>query len=130
MGSTLIPKICKYCGGAVPDSIPEPFCTVEHKRRYFTGEIYVPKRNEANPARESGPLVVQTMKTLLTPLYPDIKVKLTGEDGNAFFIIGKVKRALINARVPAEIVSQFVDEATSGDYDKVLQTAIKYVEVI
>ena len=26
--------------------------------------------------------------------YPDIKVQLSGEDGNAFFIIGTVKKAL------------------------------------
>jgi hypothetical protein len=63
------------------------------------------------------------------PKHPDVTVELTGGDGNAFFIIAKVRQALQRAKVPAEEVKQFVDEATSGDYDHVLQTCMKWVEV-
>lgn len=61
--------------------------------------------------------------------HPEIEVQLTGEDGNAFAIIGKVCHALRRAHVPAEEVSEFTADATSGDYDHVLQTCMKWVEV-
>lgn len=62
------------------------------------------------------------------PKYPDISVKLTGEDGNSFAIIGRVSRALRCAGVSREEINEFVTEATSGDYDNVLQTAMRWVE--
>jgi hypothetical protein len=61
--------------------------------------------------------------------YPDVKVQLTGEDGNAFFIIGCVSNALKRAGVSKEEVEQFQKEATSGDYDNVLQTCMRWVDV-
>lgn len=61
--------------------------------------------------------------------YPDISVRLSGADGNAFSIIGTVRRALREAGVPAEEQYKFRDEATSGDYNKLLQTAMRWVDV-
>lgn len=61
--------------------------------------------------------------------YPEIEVQLTGEDGNAFFIIGRVSRALRRANVPADEVAEFSREAMSGDYDNVLRTAMRWVSV-
>jgi len=63
------------------------------------------------------------------PKYPDIKVKLVGEDGNPFAILGKVCKALRGARVPQEEVTAFMSEATSGDYDHLLVTCMKWVDV-
>jgi hypothetical protein len=57
------------------------------------------------------------------------KVKLIREDGNAFSIIGRVSRALKSAGYPKEHIDNFCKEAMSGDYDKVLQTVMKYVDV-
>lgn len=51
------------------------------------------------------------------------------EDGNVFAILGAVRKALRRAKVPAEIIAKYQDEATSGDYDKALQTSMQYVEV-
>lgn len=65
----------------------------------------------------------------MTPKYPEIEVKLVGEDGNAFFIIGRVRRALRHAEVPDLELEEFVAEATSGDYNNVLRTAMKWVTV-
>ena len=62
------------------------------------------------------------------PLYPDVEVQLTGEDGNAFFIIGRVSRAL-KAAGHKEAAESFIEEATSGDYGNVLRTCVKYVTV-
>jgi hypothetical protein len=65
----------------------------------------------------------------MEPKYPEITVKLVGEDGNAFSIIGRVKKALDRGGVEKEEVDQFIGEATSGDYDNVLQTVMKWVGV-
>lgn len=61
--------------------------------------------------------------------YPDVGVQLTGEDGNAMFVIGRVTKELRRAKVPNSEISAFVDEATSGDYDNVLTTAMQWVSV-
>lgn len=58
----------------------------------------------------------------------NIKIKLSGEDGNAFAILGRVAQAL-REKGYADLASKFLEEATSGDYDHLLLTAAKYVEV-
>lgn len=65
----------------------------------------------------------------MIPLYPTIHVRLTGENGNAFMIIGRIEQGLRSAKIPAEEISKFREEAMSGDYNNVLQTAMKWVEV-
>jgi len=60
---------------------------------------------------------------------PEVKFQITGEDGNAFVIIGRVSQALKQAGADQEYVKQFQTEAMSGDYDNVLQTAMKYADV-
>ena len=55
-------------------------------------------------------------------------VKLIGEDGNAFFILGTVNKALKRAGLMKE-AEAFMKEATTGDYDHLLQTAMKFVEI-
>lgn len=64
-----------------------------------------------------------------TPKY-DIDVQLTGEDGNAFAIMGAVSKALRRAGVPDEEVNEYVKESTSGDYDNLLRTAMRWVTVL
>ena len=58
----------------------------------------------------------------------DIKVKLTDTDGNTFALLGKVRQAMVKAGFSAE-AKEFMDEATKGDYDHLLQTCCKYVDV-
>jgi len=65
----------------------------------------------------------------MTVKYPDIKVKLVGNDGNAFAILGNVKNALRKAKVPAEEINQFMNEAMSGDYNNLLCTCTRWVDV-
>lgn len=65
----------------------------------------------------------------MEPKYPDIEVELSGQDGNAFMIIGRVQRALRNAGVDKEEITRYVEEATSGDYDNVIQTSARWVEI-
>ena len=55
-------------------------------------------------------------------------VKLVGEDGNAFIILAKVNKALKRAGMEKE-AKEFMEESTKGDYNHLLQTAHKYVEI-
>ncbi len=56
------------------------------------------------------------------------RVKLVGEDGNAFAILGKCKQALVKAGMLEE-AEAFIEEATAGDYNHLLATADKYCDV-
>jgi len=58
----------------------------------------------------------------------NITVKLIGNDGNAFFILGTVEKALKKAGF-SELAKEYMTEATSGDYDHLLATTMEYVEV-
>ena len=58
----------------------------------------------------------------------NIHLKLTGEDGNAFFILGRARQALRRAR-RSDLWEQFHREATSGDYQNLLATCMKYFVV-
>ena len=62
-------------------------------------------------------------------MYPEIKVQLSGEDGDAMSIIGRVSAALRRAGVERDKINDFTSEAMGGDYDNVLQTAMRWVEV-
>lgn len=57
-----------------------------------------------------------------------ITLKLLGQNGNAMCIIGAATKAL-KRNGKADLVDEFVKEATSGDYDKVLQTCMHWFEV-
>lgn len=59
----------------------------------------------------------------------DVEVQLSGEDGNAFAVLGRVQRALRKAGATPGQVTMFHNEATSGDYDHLLQTCGKWVNV-
>lgn len=63
------------------------------------------------------------------PKYPDVEVQLSGEDGNAFMMIGKTRLALKRHGVSDEEIEQFSTEATSGDYNNVIATIGRWVEV-
>jgi len=65
----------------------------------------------------------------MLPKHPDIIVKLVGEDGNAFAILGRCRQAMREADLPKDEVDEFFTEATSGDYDHLLQTCMRWFEV-
>lgn len=64
------------------------------------------------------------------PRFPNVSVKLTGNDGNVFLIIGRVQRALLSGGATREQASEFVNEVTNADsYDAALQVVMRWVEV-
>jgi hypothetical protein len=60
--------------------------------------------------------------------HPEVVVQLTGQDGNAYAILGTVRQALREAGHAGDI-AEFFAEATSGDYDHLLQTCLRWVTV-
>jgi hypothetical protein len=59
----------------------------------------------------------------------DIDVNLTDIDGNAFSVMGAVTRAMKRAGVSKEERSQYLKEATAGDYNQLLMTTMEWVRV-
>jgi hypothetical protein len=64
------------------------------------------------------------------PRHPEIAVRLVGEDGNAFAILGLVRIGLAAAGVDEAERAEFTAEATSGDYDHLLATCMRWVDVV
>jgi len=54
------------------------------------------------------------------------KLKLSGEDGNAFFILAKARRVALKNNMDWDKIR---NEATSGDYNHLLSTLMDYFEV-
>ena len=66
----------------------------------------------------------------MTPKYPNITVEMVGQDGNAFAILGRCKQAARDAGLEKAEIGAFIAEATSGDYDHLLQTAIHWFDTV
>lgn len=60
----------------------------------------------------------------------NIKVALVGEDGNAFAILARVRKAMVKHGVSKEEIAEFSDKAMEGDYDHLLRVVMDYVDVI
>jgi hypothetical protein len=70
------------------------------------------------------------MKSFQTEVkYPEVEVKLVGEDGNAFAIMARVGSALKKAGVSQEEIDEYYTQSKSGDYDNLLRTATEWVSV-
>jgi hypothetical protein len=69
------------------------------------------------------------MSAIDSPRHPEVRVRLVGEDGNAFAILGLCGRAATEAGLPKEEISRFFTEATARDYDRLLATAMRWFDV-
>lgn len=56
-------------------------------------------------------------------------VQLSDRDGNAHSILGRVRTALLDAGYTKDDIDLYTAEATSGDYDHLLQVTMDWVEV-
>jgi hypothetical protein len=57
------------------------------------------------------------------------ELKLTGLDGNAFFILGRAQRIAKLSGWSPDKIECFLTEAKSGNYDNLLATCMKYFEI-
>lgn len=65
----------------------------------------------------------------MEPKYEDITVNLSNLDGNAMAVMAAVTQALRQAGVSEEERSAYFKEATSSDYDNLLATTLRWVNV-
>ena len=63
------------------------------------------------------------------PLYPNVEVNLAFVNGNAFYLMGYVSRAMQKANLGDAAIEAFSAEATSGDYDHLLATLDRTVAI-
>jgi len=56
------------------------------------------------------------------------KLRMVGEDGNAFAILGRAHRAARKAGMPDDQWKAIQAEATAGDYDNLLATMMKHFD--
>ena len=61
--------------------------------------------------------------------YPQVKVELVGQDGNAFSILGRCQKAARKAGLTPEQIDEWRKEAMSGDYDNLLRVCVEYFNV-
>jgi len=59
----------------------------------------------------------------------DIDVTLVGKDGNAFAVMGAVRKAMRKANVPQEEIEAYQKAAMSGDYNNLLRVTMETVNV-
>jgi hypothetical protein len=52
--------------------------------------------------------------------------RLVGEDGNAYFIMGRFLKAAKKAKVPQGTIDKVFKQAKSGNYDNLLRTFIPW----
>ncbi|MDO8706263.1 MAG: hypothetical protein Q7J84_15080, partial [Sulfuricaulis sp.] len=60
--------------------------------------------------------------------HPDVTVQLSGEDGNVFFIIGRVSKALRRAGYTEDAEAYRKNCMAAKSYDEVLQITMATVE--
>ena len=60
------------------------------------------------------------------PNYPELTVRLAGENGNAFYILGNCLSAMRRANISKEEQDEFYRKATSSDYNHLLITCMEW----
>lgn len=100
-----------WCGGT---PVPASHLTSASSDR---SEPLYPGHEDADPGR---------------PLYPEVTVRLSGQDGNVGSIMARVRDAMRQAGVPdyATVVSTMWAEVFEAEsYDESLRIVMRYVEV-
>lgn len=54
---------------------------------------------------------------------------LIGLDGNAYSVMGYVRRAMKEQKFTKEEIDEYTNKATSSDYHNLLRVSIEYVEL-
>jgi len=62
----------------------------------------------------------------MATLHPEILVQLSRHDGNVFMILGLCQKAARRAGLSEAEIDAFTEDATKGDYDHLIQTAMRW----
>jgi hypothetical protein len=60
---------------------------------------------------------------------PQPKIRIVGEDGNAFIILGAATKAMRRAGWSAEEIEEYRNKAMNGDYGNLLNVTGDYCEI-
>ena len=65
------------------------------------------------------------------PKYPEVHVDVekSGPSGNAFAVLGNVRKGLRKAGVPQAEIDTFMAEATAGNYEALLAVCEEWVDM-
>jgi precorrin-6B methylase 1 len=63
------------------------------------------------------------------PRYPRVKVQLIGRTRDFYPTVSAVQTAMRRAGVPLQELSNFYQDATTGDEDNLLRTCLAWVDV-
>jgi hypothetical protein len=80
-------------------------------------------------ASQTKPLQGQAHMPFVHPMFPQIKVDLSGADGNVFNILAACTKEAKIAGLRQDVINDFFVEALSGDYDHAIQTCMKWFDV-
>lgn len=61
--------------------------------------------------------------------YPQVTVKIVGGDGNAYAVLGAVKREMRRHKLTDEQYEEYEKEATADDYNHLLRVTMTYFNV-
>lgn len=78
-------------------------------------------------------IVFERLVGKFIPKYPDAVIVLTRQpvsEGNAYVILGKLKKSLKNAGVDQVEINLILEEAQSSNYEYLLKTVAQNVTVI
>ena len=91
--------------------------------------IYIQQQPAPTPAPALTPVRPPEPDPVPDVRYPGVTVKLLGTSSEALAITGEVRRALKRHGVSSDETTKFLTEALSGDYNHLLQTCMKWVNV-
>lgn len=69
-----------------------------------------------------------TPATATAPKHPQVKVRLSGRDGNAMNLIALCRVAARKAGLPDAEIEAFQSKAMSGDYSHLLRVCAEYFD--
>lgn len=61
--------------------------------------------------------------------FPQVRVNLSGREGNAYSIIGICIQTALKGKIPNADILAFLNEAISGDYDHMLATCCEWFTI-
>ncbi len=61
---------------------------------------------------------------------PMFNIEVVPADGNAFSIMGAVSKAMRRAGASDEVIKKYQEESQSGDYDNLIQVAMRHVNIL
>jgi hypothetical protein len=67
---------------------------------------------------------------MISPRFPDIKVKLVGENLDSFFVLAKVLEAMRAANISKADTDTFISEAKSSNEQSIIQVCKSWVNII